>query len=399
MKKKALLTASLGLAFLAAPNLSATNGDKLIGVGPYSRSMGGVGIATPCCAITAAFANPATLSTIAGTQFDFGASLFMPSPRARVKSPAPPAGVGNWTGNSQDAPFPVPAIVIRTPIDKNWSFGLAAVGVAGMGVDYRGKDPMNTNTNLSVMQFSPAVAYKMGNLSLGLGLNMDFNSADFGAGEAHNYAFGAHLGLLYKFGDFAFGATYRTPQTVNHERVYDFNGDGRYDNLKLANPQEFGFGISWTPTPKFLVETDVKWLDWYGAKGYHDFDWKSQWVFAIGMEYRVTPQIRLRCGYNYGRNPVHDHDGWNPSTGTKKVAGNTMGQFGYEYFRIVGFPGIVEHHLTFGVGYDVSEDVTFNFAVVRGFQNKIKEKSAGGAIELVSTLDETSLDFGITWKF
>ena len=46
-----LLLASVGLT----PTLSlATNGDNLIGVGPISRAMGGVGIAAPKC-ISAVF--------------------------------------------------------------------------------------------------------------------------------------------------------------------------------------------------------------------------------------------------------------------------------------------------------------------------------------------------------
>ena len=52
----------------------ATNGDNMIGIGPIARSMGGVGVAAPQDAITAVFANPATLGSGAftkGSSFDF----------------------------------------------------------------------------------------------------------------------------------------------------------------------------------------------------------------------------------------------------------------------------------------------------------------------------------------
>ncbi len=384
--------------FLAAAPLQATNGDKLIGVGPYSRSMGGVGIATPCCAITAVFANPATLSTISGTQFDFGASLFLPRPKARVQSPAPPAGKGTWKGASRDAPFPVPAIVLRSALGKEWSLGLAAVGVGGMGVDYRNRDPQGESTNLSAMKFSPALAFRKGDFSFGLGLDMDFNSADLGSGESHGFAFGAHLGFLYKWEDVAFGLTYRTPQPVDHERILDFDGDGRKDDFTLENPQEIGAGLSWRPVKKVLLEGDVKWLDWHGARGYEDLDWKSQWVFALGAEFHVTPRLRLRCGYNYARNPLRNHDGWSPSS-TVSMEGPRMNRLDYEYLRVIGFPAVVEHHITAGIGWDLSEEVVFNLAVVRGFRNTIEENSSGNTVKLKSSVSEFSLDFGLTWRF
>ncbi len=383
---------------LAAAPVQATNGDKLIGVGPYSRSMGGVGIAAPCCAITAVFANPATLSTISGTQFHFGASFFVPDAKANVRTPAPPAGTGSWKGTSRDAPVPIPALALRTSLGEAWSFGLAALGVGGMGVDYRDRDPRGQTTNLSAMKFSPAVAYRRGPFSFGLSLDMDFNSADLGGGEAHGFAFGAHLGALYRWEDFAFGLTYRTPQAVDHERILDFDGDGRKDDFTLENPQEVGMGLSWRPTERVLLETDVKWLDWHGARGYESLDWKNQWVFALGAEFRVAPRLKLRCGYNYARNPVRNHDGWDPSSRVS-MEGPGMNRLDYEFLRVVGFPAVVEHHLTAGIGWDVSEEVTFNMAVVRGFRNSIEENSSGDTFRMKSSVSEFSLDFGLTWKF
>ncbi len=383
---------------LCLPSLRATNGDKLIGVGPYARSMGGVGIAAPCCAVTAVFANPATLTTIAGTQFHFGASFFIPRTKARVQEPPPPAGTGDWKASSRVPPSPAPALALRTALGKDWSFGLAAVGIGGMGVDYRNRDPQAEKTNLMAMKFSPAVAYRLGALSLGLGLDIDFNSADLGQGEAHNYAFGAHLGGLYKFGDFALGLSYRTPQPVDHERVRDFDGDGLRDDFTLENPQEAGFGLSWRACGKLLLEADLRWIDWHGARGYEELDWKSQWVFGLGMEYRVAPRLRLRCGYNYARNPVRDHDGWDPS-GTVSMEGPRMNRLSYEHLRVIGFPAVVEHHLTAGLGWDATEEITFNLALVHGFRNTLEENSSGGTYRLKSAVSVTSLDFGLTWRF
>jgi long-chain fatty acid transport protein len=74
------------LALVMVPSFSqATNGDNLIGVGPISRAMGGVGIAASQDAISAVFANPASMcfgSFCPSSQVDFAGTLFMPTVRA-----------------------------------------------------------------------------------------------------------------------------------------------------------------------------------------------------------------------------------------------------------------------------------------------------------------------------
>lgn len=389
----------VALLVLLCPSADATDGDELIGVGPYSRSMGGVGIASSSDVISSVFNNPATLTTLEGFRFDFAGSMLYPHVRSKVASPPPPGGVGLWKASSQDKAFPIPAFGFRLPCSEGEAcFALGAYGINGMGVDYRDKDPMDTNTNIAVMQFAPAVAYKHGDFSFGVSLNVDYQSADFGAGESHNYGWGARFGTLYELGSFSFGAVYTTAQPVEHERLYDFDGDGTFDDLDLEIPQKAGVGIAYSPSSRFRIETDAKWIDWHGAKGYGDFDWKSQWVLAAGAEYDLTSRFSLRAGYNYGRNVVADHDNWNPA-GTTMVQGKQMSTFGYEYFRVIGFPAIVEHHVTLGLGIDVTQDFSMNLGVVHGLRNKIEETTAGGAIRLKSALSETFLEFGFSWKF
>ncbi len=390
----------VGFFLLLAPAAGGTNGDELIGVGPYSRAMGGVGVASSCDVISSIFNNPATLTTLEGHRFDFAGSLLYPRVRSRVTSPPPPAGVGNWSAKSQDKCFPIPAFGFRMPCEKKSGlcFAIGAFGITGMGTDYRNKDPMETNTNLAVLQFAPALAYKSGDFSVGAALNVDYESADFGAGESHNYGYGARVGALYEMGIFALGAVYTTPQPITHDRIYDFDQDGTFDDFELSLPQKIGIGLSCSPMDCLIFETDVKWIDWGSAKGYKDFDWKSQQVYSVGAEYGLTERLKFRAGFNYGQNVVDRHNGWNPG-GTTTVQGMTMSTFGYEYFRVVGFPAIVERHVTFGVGYDVTENFAMNLGVVKGLKNKIRETSAGGAVKLESSLSETFLEFGLSWNF
>jgi long-chain fatty acid transport protein len=55
------MLAVLAVALLVPAAALVTNGDNLIGVGPISRAMGGVGIAHPRDAISAGFSNPAAM--------------------------------------------------------------------------------------------------------------------------------------------------------------------------------------------------------------------------------------------------------------------------------------------------------------------------------------------------
>ena len=401
MKKSVNVFAAAFVITGLAVNVFATNGDNLIGVGPASRAMGGTGMAAPQDAISAIFTNPAGLSQLEGSQFNFAGTYFAPTVKATVRSAGMP--VGNWSGKSQDAAYAVPAIGLSSKIDDKLTFGIAAYGVSGMGVDYRNKDTGDKmNTKVSVMKFVPAFSYKYGSLSYGAGLDIDYQAADFGKGLSHNYALGVRLGAGYEYGKWNFGLTYVTPQNVNHERVYDFDGEGLsgtyngFDDLKLENPAQYGAGVSYKGLDKWVLSADVKYVDWANADGYSDFDWESQTVFGLGVQNKTTDKLTLRAGWNYGKNPLKKHDNFNPM-GTTVVQGKTMSTYNYEYFRIIGFPGIVEHHLTLGAGYEFSPKFALNVGYKKAFAKSITENSSDGSIK--SELSEDAYDLGLTFKF
>jgi long-chain fatty acid transport protein len=394
----------------------ATNGTNLIGIGPIARSMGGVGIAAPQDAISAVFANPAAMCFGAycpGSEFNFAGTLFRPKPEAKVS-----AGGVTASAKSDEKIYAIPAIGLSTPISEGpqiWRFGLAAYGVSGLGVDYRdtkldqpvpafGGNPLaqGTDTQLQTMKFAPAIAYQpTDRLSLGLDLQIDYSSLDLGSGSTFNYGWGYQLGVIYKLTDaVSLGATYISPQKVKYENVLD-KGDGFSANLELESPQQLGVGVAFTLFDKLLIEGDVKWLNWSDAQGYHEFDWDDQWVYALGAQYEVMPKLFLRAGVNYGSNPVKRHENFNGTT-FKTVQGTTLPTYYYETFRIIGFPAIVETHLTAGIGYEFSPKFAIQMGYVHAFEKKIKETGTGldgGPASMESKLYEDSLDLSLTWRF
>lgn len=407
----------------------ATNGDNLIGTGPVSRAMGGVGIAEPIDAISAVFANPSAMcfGDYPSSEFDFAGTLFMPKVSAKITNMA-----GVIQSDSEDNIYAIPAIGITVPVgsgDSGWWFGLAAYGVTGLGVDYRGSNIDNSSfydfgdmgqfplasgeyTSLQIMKFAPAVAYQYSeNMSFGMTMHIDYGALDLRSGTAIGYAFGIQPGMTYRITeDLSFGLTYISSQKVDHKNISDFDQDGSLDTLTLEAPQQVGLGIAYNVRSfNAIFEINGRWINWSDAEGYKDFDWEDQWVLALGVQVEPADNLFLRMGYNYGRNPLKKHNGFdgtvNPydmSQNSTNVQGKLINNYYYETFRIIGFPAIVEQHITFGVGYNFSDNFSLHLGIMNAFEQGIEESGldiTGNPVTLESTLSEKSIDFGLAWRF
>jgi long-chain fatty acid transport protein len=427
-----LLTVLLAIVLIAtlSPAVFATNGTQLIGIGPISRSMGGVGIAAPQDAISAVFANPAGMCFgpyCPSSQFDFAGTIFMPEQKAEIT-----ANGTTTKAESRDQNYAIPAIGFSVPIggaDARWRFGLSAYGVSGLGVDYRDTDvdqdpayatgtPLTqTYTNLQLMKFAPTIAYQaLPNLSVGTSFQINYSTLDFGEGSTAAYSYGVQLGVLYKpLDQLSLGLTYTSPQEAEYNHISDLDPSkpGKED-IKLEQPQQVGFGAAYEfLKPRLLFEGNIKWINWSDAKGFDDFDWNDQWVFAIGGQWEAIDHLFFRVGYNYAENPVDEHNDWNGSflnpTGPEfvNVQGSNIARYYYETFRVIGFPAIVEHHITAGIGYELGESLILNFSYMHAFENSLSETgsapdSAAGSTsgaKVKSKLYEDSLSFAFTWRF
>jgi long-chain fatty acid transport protein len=431
MKKTIAVISFLAIVLVSASAAYATNGDNLIAIGPVARAMGGVGIAAPQDSISAVFANPASMCFAPfcnASTFDFTGTLFMPDVEATIIRQS-----GTIKANSDDKVYAIPAIGLSVPINRSfpsWRFGIAAYGVSGLGVDYRGSDIDNPSaftipsppfpvtsgplvageyTNLQIMKFAPAVAVQAHEkVSFGLALHIDYATLDLRDGSSPNYSCGFQAGLIYTLADsIMLGTSYTSAQRVNHKNITDFDWSGSLDDLELEAPQQIGFGVAYTILdPADLVfEVDAKWLNWSDAKGYEDFDWDDQWVYAVGLQLKPTEMLIIRAGYNYGKNPVNKHDGFAGSlapANITNVQGVNLPNYYYETFRIIGFPAIVEQHLTFGIGLQFTPTFSANFGYMHAFEETISETGTdldGNPVTLESSLSEKSFDFGLIWVF
>lgn len=391
----------------------ATNGTSLIGIGPISRSMGGVGIAAPQDPISAVFANPAAMCFgpyCPRSEFNIAGTIFIPTTRARIR--VPHFNIDTSARSKSDL-FIIPAIGVSTPIDQKWRFGFAAYGISGMGVDYKKRldiDPQTQGsqgdifTDYMVMKFAPNIAYMVNNnFSVGVSIHADYAKLDLGEGSSNGYGAGVQAGMIYKMHPISIGLSYISPQSINHKNVADLDNDGTKDNLKLEIPQNIGIGIAYEPTTKTLIEVNAKWINWNDARGYKDFDWKDQWVYSFGIQHKLSKPLALRAGFNYGKNPVKMHNGFDSTTFTR-VQGKSVNTFQYEYLRIIGFPAVVEKHVSFGMGYHFSQRFAVNLGYTHAFGKKITERGIkfgqdSADVFLSSKLKINTFEFGLSWRF
>jgi len=399
----------IALTTITTVMLHATNGDNLIGVGAKSRGMGGTDIGVSHGA-ESGLANPSLITYVEGTEISFGGTLFLPNIDAGF--------VGAPTYGSDMDVSTIPEVSIAHQINDNWYIGIGIWGTAGLGVDYSQApfDPASGNinmvTNLQLLQFAVPIAYKMGALSVGITPIMQYGNLDInyhlptgeadplyanvGAGIAQHYGFGYNLGISYDFEEdglegLLIGATYKSKLEMEYAGIFDavtepFSFPGLpdiYNGDILEQPAEYGVGFSYT-FAQHTFAFDYKNIQWSDAKGYGEFGWEDQDVFAFGYQY-AQDNWAVRAGYNYAESTVVEQQ--DPRL---------------NLFNLLGFPATAEAHYTIGMSYGFTDKFSLDLSYV--YQPRTTETfSIAGlpfaAQEFSVDHQETSATFQLTYKF
>lgn len=419
MKLKSFLLVLLLSILSPFLNLRAsTAGDNLIGIGASSRALGGSSSASPTDAIGAIADNPAGLGLLPTTklsEFDASLTSFLPHVTAQV---------GGLSAHSARKLYPIPSLALAGPVDGQEGaliYGLAAYGVSGLGVDYRGTAidttlapspfPLvaGTRTELKLGEVAPAVAYRISpDYVAGLAVDVDYGRLDLGNGGRHGFGLGIQPGVTYKATDrLTLGLSYVSAKPITYKAVTDFNGDGILDNLKLASPQQVKFGLGYELLPGSLrLSSEVTWVNWAGAAGYSDFGWQNTWNYALGFDYAAIPgKLAIRVGYNFGDNPVRVENGFNGANDPANVTvvqGKNVPNYYYQTFRVIGFPAIVEQHFSLGFEYHATGRIAVDAGYTHAFKHSITESGTnpfGAPVTLSSSLSEDSFELGVRYGF
>jgi len=428
MKRKDCITLVIVAALLVfATSAYATNGYQLIGIGSYQKSLAGAVTALPGSNMTAV-TNPAGMIRI-GHRADFSMEGFMPDRSTDFHA------FGGKTADSSSKLYGIPAIGWNGPVGSRGDmvFGGGMYGTSGMGVDYDStlmQKPMegvspgvywDGYSSIAFWQMAPSLAWQAAEkLSLGASFNIDFqevsfqqrmmadtngdrqgdmvvNNFDLSRG-ASAFGFGLSLGILYDLNEMVtIGAMYKSKQFFSDLKYKLANGDinfgtplpaGTY-KLDLDFPQQAAFGIAVHATEKFTIAADVKWIDWSdtmddlsvkgpgGIRVPMDPGWDDQFVYAIGIAYKMNDRFNLRAGFNYGESPI---DGDN-------AANNLI------------LPAVVETHYTVGADYKLDDhwDIGCHYMYVP--ENSVTANSGTSAPDVEISLSEQSFGLNLGYRF
>lgn len=420
MHVKLRFTVAAAVLALASPAL-ATNGMRMIGFGPVQNSMGGVSVGAPLDAATV-ITNPAGIS-FTGGRIDFGASYFDATVKYTAEGAAPMFATGVEQESGRRA-SPIPAFGLVFPGPGNVTFGIGAYGVSGIGVDYPqdlygGK----TFTSYSEMRFAPGLSYKvLPNLSIGAVANVMYSTMEYtvagGMGMAPRdmaiaYGAGVTVGLTYKpMEDLTVGLAYESKSFFQdyefnipqHDVIVGFDpGTGApiiatvgpgVETLDFDQPSQLTLGFGYRPIEGLLLAADFAWIRWSETNGENqpeitsdpnatgarafNLDWEDQWVVKVGAEYAALPWLKLRAGWNYGKQPLNED----------------------RAFENIAFPAIAEHHVTAGVGLDFGK-ASINVGGMYAPEVKVTGSNPAeqGILAYETKMSEWSLDAGVSYRF
>ncbi len=379
----------------------ATNGLNLIGFGAESDGIGGADIAVSDD-FSSMNINPAGLSRIRLREAGLSISYLKPNLDHN--------GFGVTTSGEDDPILLPDFGTAYRLKDSPVTIGIGLFTQGGVSTDFRDIPTPFGNTDrtssfIRHVKITPSVAYQVSDrTSFGIAANISYldtalrlfpntsnsifsgfetddrcsDSLGLGAPGscAWGVGYGARIGLLYTVNDLVtIGATYNSPirfDLSDGDITFNFSGSGlgdvRYDAEieGIEWPQEAGIGISVTPAKRFIVSFDIVWINWNGALNTVtinatnpdnqvappnisvplQFDWRDQYVFAIGIQYMPANSLTLRGGYNFGRNPV-------PTETLTPLA-----------------PLIVEQHFTAGAEYALTEGVDLGLSIMYAPKNK-----------------------------
>lgn len=290
----------------------------------------------------------------------------------------------------------IPHIAFAQESNTDFSYGLGIYGASGMGVDFRDSgNPslMSARTNLVILKITPTVAYQKNDFSFGVSLIIQYGSLklSYNAGTPVNLGLSDDFGLGYKIGlaydvtpSIKLGALYQSAISMDYKDVLSIASSnfGLSIGDTLEQPEELGVGVSYNVS-NFTLSADYKKVKWGSAKGYEDFGWEDQDVYALGAKYEKDGTW-YGIGYNHAATPIIKDFG-----GATKTVMNTL--------NYIFFPATQEDHYTIGAGTKITEDLSIDSALVYGVKNTVDSIGVTGPISVGHS--ETSLTVSMKYRF
>jgi len=261
---------------------------------------------------------------------------------------------------------------------------------------------MGINDNLMLMRMSIPVAYTVAGFSVGLAPVIEYGALSMGTGVTTDIAMGFEIGAAYSIAGVSMGLDYKSAVTHDFKNTFNSTIDSTNGQLdptnvqsKLDTPAVLGLGVSYEIAGS-TIALDYKNIAYSSAKGFEDFGWENQSVFALGYEYAADVWA-LRAGYNYGASPLSTDMNVNGSN-MNPIVGSLM-----------MFPAVCESHYTVGGSYNfnetISADLAFMYATgsattdIPGFDPATGLPVGAYVGEVTATNDQTALSFALNYAY
>ena len=395
--------------FTSALSLSASFG---AGFGLYEASARGNALGGALVGSTkdasAVYYNPANMTEMTNVSVVVGGTMVWLYSDVTVD--------GRSERNMNPGLFCIPHFFVTTPVWDDLFFGLGIYCEDGLGTKYGADWTLagdTTETTMEQFTLNPNLGYKITDwwsVAAGLkmsyitfnskkrplhggtippGLTPDLESELDGDYISIGYNFGTSFRLFENedFGRLSLGVVYRSQIKHNIKGDFDIGGHvGPYPygrlgdthsdaSAKLTLPQSLTAGLNWdSPNEKWHAGFATTWTQWSsvdtiafkiparslaGTPTSFDLplEWDDVWRFSVGLEYDVTDDLSLRCGYVFDMDP------------SSKDRGTTM------------LPGGDRHIIGLGVGYYIWHslriDVGYNLIMMVSEEREIEVKNVG----------------------
>ena len=213
--------------------------------------------------------------------------------------------------------------------------GIALGAVGGSSLDY-GSDwagaVLLEDITLTAMQVNPSLSYKLNDQwSVGAGVQFSWaafqqTTSAFTAKQDTDWAYGYNLGVMYTPTDkLKLGASYRSKleHEFNNELKGSLPGSNRSLSTDIALPEIVDVSASYALNQQLDLLTSIqfhRWSAWdetvldFGASvGGNPVggipikrDWDDVWKFALGADYQLNSDWRLKAGFSYETSPQDD---------------------------------------------------------------------------------------------
>ncbi|MDR3619163.1 MAG: outer membrane protein transport protein [Paludisphaera borealis] len=405
---------------LSASSTASAQGIFAPSAGPINSAMAGASVAAPVD-FGGSYWNPAILSGLKRPEALISTALAIPSIHLASELQAnsiggafPPTNrFGTARSDSGVSSGLAVGASFKLKEDSPLTLGLGIFGLVGGGVNFAGsystpvlgpRQPPNNfglgpiYANMSILSVNPMASLQVTDkLAVAGGPvvtagTISFSPAFFAAGPKDQYGVatfptgtngrpfwggGFQLGLLYELNDdWNLGFSYKSPVWQERWAYNSFNPNlsPRRIGVQAQLPEVISWGVAYKGLPKTLIDVDLRYFDYANASLFGQkiadggLDWRSVFAVATGVQYKATDRLSLMGGYLFNTNPVRS-----PQTLFNAQA-----------------PAIIQHMLSMGVSYRMTDDVAFSLAWQHGFRNAIEGpigQVPGGSIRLDAQVD------------